>query len=34
MVPLGPVTLRMGGRVYSFDHHIRGGAHAGLSFGI
>ena len=32
--PIGPVTLRMGGRVFSFDHHIRGGAQLGMSFGM
>ncbi len=32
--PVGPVTLRTGGRVFSFDHHIRGGAQLGMSFGF
>jgi hypothetical protein len=34
LIPVGPVSLVGGGRVYSFDHHVRAGAHAGLSFGF
>ncbi len=34
IVPAGPLTVRAGGQVYSFDSHIRGSAHAGLAFGF